>query len=436
LGVSGTFRNWGGNQRCRPVAVEEPGSVLEVVEAVRRARAAGQRTRVVGSGHSFTALACTDGRQMRLDRLDRVLAVDREAMTVTVEAGMPLWRLNRALAERGLALANLGDIDRQAVAGALATATHGTGRRFGNLATDVCGFELVTAAGDVVRCSDTEERELLHCGRVSLGALGVLTSVTLRVVDAFRLHAVERPRRFDDVLADLEESVETNEHFEFYWFPHTDSCSVKEQNRTDDPVRRRSRYKTWRSEIVMANGVFGGVCAAGRARPSAVPRLAQYVGGSLGRVEIVDESYQVFCSPRLVRFVEMEYAVAWPRVHDAVRGVRALIESRGLLVSFPIEVRIVAADDIPLSPAHGRESAYIAVHMFRGVAFEEYFRAVEDLMAGLDGRPHWGKMHWQSAATLAPRYPEWDRFQAVRRRFDPEGWFTNLELDRVLGPPT
>jgi L-gulonolactone oxidase len=434
--VSGGFRNWGGNQRWRPVAVEEPGSVLEVVEAVGRARAAGQRTRVVGAGHSFTGLACTDGRQMRLDRLDRILAVDREAMTVTVEGGIPLWRLNRALAERGLALANLGDIDRQAVAGALATATHGTGRRFGNLATFVAGFELVTAAGEVVRCSGDEEPDLLHGGRVSLGALGVVTAVTLRVVDAFRLHAVERPRRFDDVLADLETSVAANEHFEFYWFPHTESCSVKEQNRTDDPVRRKSRYKTWRDEIVMANSVFGAVCVAGRTRPSAVPRLAEYVGGSLGRVEIVDESYEVFSSPRLVRFVEMEYAVPWARVHDAVRGVRALIEDRGLLVSFPIEVRIVAADDIPLSPAYGRETAYVAVHMFRGVAFDEYFGAVEDLMTGLDGRPHWGKIHWQSAATLAPRYPEWDRFQALRRRFDPDGWFTNPELDRVLGSPT
>ncbi|MGH9027170.1 MAG: D-arabinono-1,4-lactone oxidase [Acidimicrobiia bacterium] len=434
--MSSVWTNWGGNQRCRPAAVEEPGSVLEVIEAVGRARAAGQPTRVVGAGHSFTGLACTAGRQMRLDRLDRVLAIDREAMTVTVEAGIPLWRLNRALAERGLALANLGDIDRQALAGALATGTHGTGRRYGNLATFVRGFELVTADGNVVRGSAEEETELLHCGRVSLGALGVVTTVTLQVVESFRVHAVERPRRFDDVLADLEESVTANEHFEFYWFPHTDSCSVKEQNRTDEGARRKSRYRTWRDEILMANAVFGAVCAAGRAMPSAVPRLAQYVGDGLGRVEIVDESYEVFCSSRLVRFVEMEYAVPWPRVQDAVRGVRALIEDRGLRVSFPIEVRIVAADDIPLSPAHGRETAYVAVHMFRGVNFEEYFRAVEELMNGLDGRPHWGKMHWQTAATLAPRYPEWDRFQALRRRLDPEGWFTNPHLDRVLGPPT
>jgi FAD-linked oxidoreductase len=409
--------------------------VLEVIEAAGRARAAGQRTRVVGAGHSFTGLCCTEGRQLHLGRLDRVLAVDREAMTVTVEAGIPLWRLNRALAERGLALANLGDIERQALAGALATATHGTGRAFGNLATFVSGLELVTADGEVVRASADEEPEVLHCGRVSLGALGVVTAVTLRVVEAFRLHAVERPRRFDDVLADLDRSVAENEHFEFYWFPHTDSCSVKEQNRTDAPVRRKTRYRTWRDEILMANAVFGAVCAAGRFLPDAVPRLARHVGDSLGRVEIVDESYKVFCSPRLVRFVEMEYAVPWPRVREAVCGVRSIIETNNLRVSFPIEVRIVAPDDIPLSPAYGRETAYVAVHMFRGVAFEHYFRAVEELMDGLGGRPHWGKMHWQTAASLAARYPEWDRFQAVRRRLDPENWFANPELDRVLGSP-
>ena len=430
-----SWTNWGGNQRCRPAAVEEPGSVLEVAEAIGRARAAGQQIRVVGAGHSFTGLCVTDGRHLHLGHLNRILAIDRDAMTVTVEAGITLRDLNRALAERGLALANLGDINRQALAGALATATHGTGREFGNLATFVRGFELVTAAGDGVWASAGSEPELFHCGRVSLGALGVVTAITLDVVEAFRLHAVERPRRFDDVLADLDESVREHEHFEFYWFPHTESCSVKEQNRTDEPVRVKSRYKTWRDEILMSNAVFGAVCAAGRVVPAAVPRLAEYVGGSLGRLDLVDESYKIFCSPRLVRFVEMEYAVPWERVDDAVRGVRGIIDERGLHVSFPIEVRVVAGDDIPLSPAHGRQTAYIAVHMSRGTPYEEYFGAVDDLMGGLDGRPHWGKVHWQNASTLAPRYPEWERFQAVRRQLDPEGWFANAELDRVLGPP-
>ncbi len=427
------WENWGRNQRCHPAAVESPGSELEVAEAVRRATAAGQTVKAVGSGHSFTEAACTDGRMLRLDRLDRIVAIDEAAATVTVEAGVPLWRLNDELARRGLALANLGDIDRQTISGAIATGTHGTGVRFGGLATFVRGLEMVTAAGELVRCSPDEEPEIFHCARVGLGALGIVTKVTLQCVPAFRLHALERPVGLPDVLADLDEAVERNDHFEFYWLPHTDRCSTKENNRTDQPVRRKDRLHTWRDEILLPNAVFGAVCWIGRAMPSRVPQIAEWLGGTVGRLELVDRSDRVFCSPRLVRFVEMEYAI--PRAHaaEAVLAVRDLIDDRGLRVSFPIEVRFAAADDIPLSTASQRESCYVAVHMHAGTAYEEYFHGVEAIMDRFDGRPHWGKLHFQTAATLAHRYPEWERFRALRGRLDPDGRFANGYLDRVLG---
>ena len=429
------WRNWGRNQECRPDAVEHLSSEIEVMEALGRARAAGQRVKVVGGGHSFTDVACTGGRMLSLERLDRVVAVDEEAGTVTVEAGMSISRLNRELAARGLALANLGDIDKQSIAGAIATGTHGTGATFGALATFVTGMELVTADGEVVSCSASEEPEVLHCARVGLGALGVVTKVTLQCVPAFNLHHVEQPRPLASVLAELEESVATNDYFEFYWLPHTDSCAIIANNRTDEPVLEKSAYKRWRAEVFFPNVFFGALVAAGKLAPARIPKLAEVVAGNLGRTELTNRSDRIFISTRLIRFVEMEYSI--PREHavEAVLAVRDLIEDGNLRISFPIEVRFVAADDVPLSMANGRDSCFVAVHMARGVPFEEYFRGVERIMTGFGGRPHWGKMHFQSAAELAPRYPEWDRFLACRARLDPAGRLANAYLDRVLGPP-
>src|SRR6202521_1083696 len=257
------WRNWGGNQRCRPAVVESPRSDLEVAEAVRRARDAGQTVKVVGTGHSFTDIACTTGRMLSIDHLDRVVDVDLDACPITVEAGITIHRLNEELATRGLALANLGDIDCQTIAGAISTATHGTGATFGGLATFVRGLELVTADGEVLRCSGDEEPEAFHAARVGLGALGVLTRVTLQCVPAFTLHHLETRRHLDGVLDELDQLVDANEHFEFYWMPHTDACSTLANNRTEDPPRVKSAYKQWRAEVFYPNYFFGAIVALG-----------------------------------------------------------------------------------------------------------------------------------------------------------------------------
>jgi L-gulono-1,4-lactone dehydrogenase len=426
--------NWGRNQQCSPAAVETPRSELEVVEAVRRAKRAGQTVKVVGAGHSFTGIACTDGRMLRLGSLNRVVAIDADAGTVTVEGGIPLWQLNEELATRDLALANLGDIDRQSISGAIATATHGGGKQFGGLATFVTGLELVTGDGDVLRCSRDEEPEVFACARVGLGALGVVTKVTLECESAFRLHSIEKPRPLDSLVDDLDDIIDHNEHIDCYWFPHTDVATVKVANRTDEPLRTKSPWKAWRDEVLLANFAFGAACALGRRRPAAIPKLMNTVAGGIGKTEVVDASHRVLCSTRLVRFVEMEYAIPRVELGKTLLRVRDLIEREGLLVDFPIELRVAAGDDISLSTAHGRETGYLAVHLSAGTPFDPYFRAVEAIMDDVGGRPHWGKMHYQRAETLAPRYPEWSRFQAVRARLDPDGRFRNPYLDRVLGP--
>jgi L-gulono-1,4-lactone dehydrogenase len=427
------WRNWAGNQQCVPASVHLPATEDELAGVVKGAAAAGERVKVVGSGHSFTGTALTDGRLVRLDDYDRILSVDRERGLVTVQAGITLRRLNGLLADEGLALANLGDIAYQTVAGAISTATHGTGITLGNLATQVRALRLVAGDGSVVSCSPDEEPDVFAAARVGVGALGAISTVTLQCVPAFDLHAVEGAERVDALAADIDRHVEGNDHFEFFWVPHTGWALTKRNNRTDRPRAPRGRWKEFYSDIVLSNVAFGAICRAGRLRPSAIPRLLRALP-STGQVDYVDRSDRVFASPRLVHFYEMEYAVPREAGMEALGRIRDYVARSGLRISFPVEVRFVAGDDIPLSPAHGRETCYLAVHVYQGMQFHQYFSAVERIMDDYGGRPHWGKLHFQTAETLAPRYPEWDRFQAVRRRLDPEGRFANEYLDRVLGP--
>lgn len=412
--------------------VERPRTEDELVAVVTRAAAAGRRVKVVGAGHSFTDIACTDGHLVDLGHYGRLLHFDAERCQVTVQAGMRLSALNRALAERGAALENLGDIAYQSVAGAISTATHGTGRRFGNLATGIVAMRLVVGDGTVATCSASENTDVFAVARVGLGALGALSEVTIQCVPAFNLHAVEEPMRVDHVLEAFDDLVDTNDHFEFFWVPNTGWALTKRNRRTDEPVRPRTRWRRWRDDVLYTNVLFGAACRAGRIRPAAVPRLSRALP-STGRVDYVERSFEVFASPRLVHFYEMEYAIAREAVPEALNRIRALVKAEDLRLLFPVEVRVVAPDDIALSTAHGRETGYLAVHVYRGTPYERYFRGVEAIMDDYGGRPHWGKMHFQDARTLAPRYPLWDDFQAIRSRLDPDRRFANPYLERVLG---
>jgi len=434
------WQNWAGNQRSTPTEIVRPASTNELVAAVRNGATRNGGVRVVGSGHSFTDLGVTEGTLISLTEHRRVLRVERVpgGANVTVEAGMPLWLLNRSLAALGLALPNLGDIDRQTVAGAISTGTHGTGAELGALPTFVVGFDLVTADGSVLSASETEEPAVFRCGRVALGALGVLCSVTLRCVDAFRLNVLEKPERVEEMMRNFDEEVAANRHFEFYWVPHTGWALTKRNNEVGsgaaDPVR--PRWKTFTDDLLLANLAFGAVCRVGKWRPSLVPRLSKALP-STGVVRYSDRSDRVFTSPRWVRFVEMEYRVPRRLTTDALQAVMEVVRSKELMVSFPVEVRVSAADDIPLSMGYGAASGWVAVHMYKGVEYRPYFEAVEAALyalAGDEARPHWGKLHTLTAAELKRRYPEWDSFQSVRRRLDPEGVFTSPAIERVLGP--
>jgi FAD-linked oxidoreductase len=429
-----TWKNWGGNQTCSPLDFETPSTEEEIVVAVKQAAASGRRVKVVGSGHSFTDAACTDGSMISLSRYNRVLKIDAETRRVNVEAGITFGRLSEVLAASGLAMENLGDIDYQSVAGAMSTATHGTGARLGNLSTQIHSLTMVTADGSVVSCSADEDPEVFKAAQVSIGALGVISTVTLRCVDAFNLEGFSESRPLEDTLGSLEQMVEGHDHFEFFWFPHTDRVQVKLNQRTLAPAKPKGPAEQWIDQILMENHVFGTVCRLGKMRQEWIPRLNRFVVSQVRSSKRVDRSDRIFTTPRLVRFVEMEYAIPRGAAEEAVRAVQGVIDKQNLRISFPVEVRFVAADDIYLSPSFGRDTAYVAVHVFQGMEFESYFRGVEEAMKALGGRPHWGKMHYRTAADLAPDYPEWERFQAVRDRLDLERVFANAYTERVLGP--
>ncbi|RBY95021.1 FAD-linked oxidoreductase [Blastococcus sp. TBT05-19] len=427
------WRNWAGNQRA-DVPVVHPGSAEEVAELLVSAAAAGRRVRPIGSGHSFSAVGRPEDVQLVCDRLAGIRAVT-EAGLVTVSAGTTLHRLNLELQRRGWSLTNLGDVDRQTVAGALATGTHGTGARFGGLATQVRGLEIVLPSGEVVECDAVRRPELFAAARVGLGALGVVTAVTLQAEPAFALRAVEGPGTLTAAVEGFDELMTSTDHVEFYWFPHTDATLLKCNTRV--PVDGLAPLPRWRAvwdDELLANAAFAGVVAAGRRVPALVPPLARLSARALGARTWTDHSHRVFVSRRRVRFLEMEYAVPRETAPHVLAELRRVHEASDWRAAFPVEVRTAAADDIPLSTASGRDTAYIAAHVPAGSDPGCWFGALERLAGEVGGRPHWGKLHGLDAAVLRERYPRFDEVVALRDRLDPAGVLGNAYLDRVLGP--
>ncbi|HMJ71742.1 MAG TPA: D-arabinono-1,4-lactone oxidase [Solirubrobacterales bacterium] len=427
------WRNWTGDQRCRPAEVVRPRNRDELVSAVVAAGGAGRTVSAAGAGHSFTEAALTDGTMIDLAALSGTIDADPASGLVKVWAGTVLADLNEELHRLGLAMENLGDIDRQTIAGAISTGTHGTGAKLRNISAQVEAVELVAADGSV-RELDSSEPDLLRAARVGVGALGAISAVTLRCVPAFTLLRVDSPQPREQVLDDFDQRAEANDHFELFTFPYADSALVLERNRVEGPPQPRRRVASYLNDIVLENWALGVLSAVGRLVPRAIPGLSHLAAALASGGQTTDRSDRVFASERRVRFTEMEYGV--PREHgpEAARRVVEWVRVNRYPVFFPIEMRVAAGDDALLSPSHGRDTAYIAVHQYRGMEWRPYFEAVEEIMRDYGGRPHWGKRHFQTAKTLAPLYPEWGTFQAARDELDPDRVFANEYAARVLGP--
>jgi L-gulono-1,4-lactone dehydrogenase len=425
---------WGGTVSAVPTAVYAPATTEEVAGLVARAAGRGERLRPVGSGHSFSAVAEPVDAHVRLDRLTGILAADVPGRTVRVAAGTPLHELSPALERIGLAMVNLGDIDRQTLAGAVATGTHGTGAALTGLAGAVRGLTLVTGDGSVCRVHREEDPALLSLLVVGLGAYGIVTEIELDVVPAFRLRALEQPEPLAAVLDDAEAIAAGHRHFEFYWFPHTDRTLTKRNDIA--PAGMGAPLPRWRARVddhLLSNVVFEGLNRVVTARPALAPRVNRVSARALGRREFTDASYRVFCARREVRFVESEYAVPLSALRPVLRELDGWIERSGEHIAFPVEVRFAAADDVALSTAYERDSAYVAIHQYHRRDARRYLAAFEAIVAEHDGRPHWGKLHSLGADRLAALYPRFAEVQRLRSRLDPQRVFSNDHLDRVLG---
>jgi L-gulono-1,4-lactone dehydrogenase len=427
------WRNWAGLTTVTPTEVRTPRDADDVVAAVDRARERRTTVKMPGTGHSFTGIAAPEGIMLSPTRLSGIVAVDREAMTVTALAGTPLRVLNAGLEALGLSLHNMGDIAQQTVAGATSTGTHGTGGLVASLSAQIAGMELVTGTGEVLSASETENPDVFAVARIGLGALGILTTLTFRVEPLFTLEAHEFPMSWSEALDRFDELAEDNHHFDLYWFPHTERILAKENNRTLDDPEPLGRLRHWLDDDFLSNTVFGLVNRVGNARPGWIPRINDIAGRALSERTYSDVPHKVFTSPRDVVFREMEYAVPREAGLDALREVRRWIDASGLTISFPIEVRTTPADDIALSTSSGRESMYLAFHVNQQTDHAAYFKGVEDILRTYDGRPHWGKLNTRTAADLEPAYPRWSEYQKVRDRLDPDRIFANDYLRRVLG---
>lgn len=425
------WQNWSGSVTSRPRQIVEPGTIAELARAIGTYGRSGRHVRVVGSGHSFTPLVQTDDVLISLKNIQGIANIDREQNTATVLGGTDLKHLGNVLLQEGLAQENLGDIDKQSIAGAISTGTHGTGIRFGNLATQVVGMTLVTANGELLECSEAEHPDIFKAAQVSLGMLGVIASVTLRVVPAKRMHFTSRREALATTLDNLETYIQDNSHFEFFWMPYTKWVQAKFINETDADVTASNLWSTF-NKVVVENGLYWLLSEYCRLVPSFSPSVSRIAGGSIATLDEVNYSHRLYATPRVVRFQEMEYNIPIEHFKTVLNEIRACINERQFRVHFPIECRFVHADDIWLSPSYQRTSAYVAVHMYRGMAYRDYFDQIEAIFRRYEGRPHWGKMHTQNADSLQALYPHWHDFRRIRATLDPEGRFLNDYLRQLF----
>ncbi|MEG3586714.1 MAG: D-arabinono-1,4-lactone oxidase [Actinomycetota bacterium] len=427
------WTNWGKNQSAVTQGIISPSSEDEIIDLIGRGVANRWKIRPVGSSHSFSPICVTDGLIVPLNSFDQIINVDREQLQVTVGAGVTLASLNTKLESLGMALPNLGDIDSQTLAGAIATGTHGTGRDYSSISAAVIGLRIATGDGSIIDTSRSENPEILKSARVGLGALGIVISVTLQCVNAFSIEGVELTTSLDAVLERFDDEDAQSDFVEFYWYPHTEIAELKINNRTSDPPTNGNQVARFLNDEVVRNAAFGCLNRYWKYFPQHVPGTFNRVLKVGSKQTRIAPSYKIFCSKRRVKFIEMEYAIPRECLLEAFNEVRKITDSLTRPVTFPIEIRSLGADDIPLSPSFGRATGFIAVHVYKDADHIEYFDKVEDLMREYDGRPHWGKMHNLSCEDLSLLYPEWEEFMLIRRRLDPDGHFSNEYLERVLG---
>lgn len=424
------FENWSGSVISQPEAFTAPTNEEEFSKLVINSLEARKNIRIIGSGHSFTPLCATNEILVSLDNYKGIVHVNKHKNEITVKAGTKIYEFGEMAHALGFAQENLGDIDRQSLAGSISTGTHGTGLNFGNVSTQVSAIKFVNGKGEVVFCSETEKPELFKAAQVSLGTLGIILELTFKVIDAYKLEFTSKKENVEDVLLRLDQINNTTRNFEFYWFPHTQTVQTKYTN-LSDAEPKDNKLGLWMDNL-LENHLFGAISVPTRHIKGLSPWVAKLSAAVAGTSKKINWSHKVYALPRSVKFNEMEYNVPYEAFPEIKREVIRVFNQRKFDVHFPTENRFVKGDDIWLSPAFGRKSAYIAFHVFKGKPYQEYFKVMENICRSYDGRPHWGKMHTLTAETFSSIYPKWGDFIKIRNEHDPQRIFLSTYLKTLL----
>jgi FAD-linked oxidoreductase len=416
----GEWRNWSGSVTAEPSAIERPTTEAQVQALV----AAAAKVRVAGTGHSFMPLCATDGLLLSLFDLQDELSIADDGKSAWIPAGWPIGKVTEALWAKGYSLINQGDIDKQALAGAVSTATHGTGRTLGSLATAAEGFRLVLAGGEVAECDAAREPELYQAARLSLGMLGVVTRIRMRVLPAYRLKETIERQSLKRTFEAWEALANGHRHVEFFQFPYSDHVTLK----TLDVVEAGESEPP--SEL--EDTVFQAVCDLVTAWPRTAPTLQRMLTRAIRSSERAGPAGRIFPSERAVKFEEMEYEIPAENGFAALREATSLVRDSCWPIIFPFEFRTVAADDIWISPMNGRACISISFHQYARMPWREAFAGVEAVFQSHGGRPHWAKRHTLGSADVLRLYPDAPKWGAVRKRYDPAGKFLNDHLAELF----
>lgn len=428
------WSNWSGGVTASPQAIWRPQSEEELAGLIRGFKGPGA-IRPAGSGHSFTALCASNGVVVSLENMTGVVQAWPELGEAEVWAGTPVYAAGPLLHAHGMAMPNQGDIDRQTLAGAIGTGTHGTGIDFGSLSTMVTGVTLVSASGEILTADRNNDPDLFEAARVSFGSLGVVTRFRLKLAPSFALSEASYVANADEILGRLEDLAAKHRHFEFFWFPYADEVMVKTLDASPERPERVldiPAMKARGERIAPDAKAFERICKIVKYLPWTSSFFHRMLTLQMAKGETrpgrVRWSWETFPSPRMTRFNEMEFAVPHEKAADAIRAVVARIRKDRIPTAFPIEFRFVKGDDIWLSPFHGRDSATLSVHQHHGMDQKPLFNACQEEFLKFGGRPHWGKQHTLTGRDFLWIYPEWRRFQEVRRRVDPDGKFVSPYL--------
>lgn len=427
------MKNWAGNIKWNPSEVVYPSTEKEIQQLVVRAGKEEKKIRLIGTGHSFTALCKTDHILMSLDKYQGLVSVDKDQMQATVKGGTKLGYLGDLLKQSGMAMENLGDIDVQSIAGTISTGTHGTGKQFGTISTQVIALRLINGKGELVDCSPTKNPELFKAAQVSLGVMGVITQITLQCVPTYKLWVQERGENLQTVLPNIEDLVAQHRNFEFFWLPYTQKIVSKTSNVVEGKKVNRSNIFSYLNEYLLENGVLYLFCKFAEWFPSQNQNISKLTSKLVTDNSKVHYSHKVYASARLVKFREMEYNIPADVFHEVWNKVVETVNSGNFKIHFPLEVRWVKGDDIYMSPAYGRDSVYIACHVFGKKECMPYFNALEEIFRDYDGRPHWGKMNTLTHTDVKALYPKFPNFLEHREAHDPKQIFITPYLENLLG---